>query len=91
MLSLFQVVTMASISVVLLVVVVAVVPFTGILYAVYFGCVRPLWIWSDRFRYAHFLWIEEVAPGVYQRNEIGKMKHLAFRKLNPQLKEIKLV
>lgn len=79
------VVISALLSILTFAVFVLVVAVAGLLYGFYFGCVRPLWIWSEFNRVAHVLWIEEIISGVYKRNGVGEIIYPAFERLRSQL------
>jgi hypothetical protein len=61
------------------------------MYGVYFAILRPIWIWSDFFRVAHVLWIEELEPGTYRRRGAGEVQYRSFQKLKPHARQIVLV
>ncbi|KIX93761.1 uncharacterized protein Z520_10385 [Fonsecaea multimorphosa CBS 102226] len=69
----------------------ALVVVMPVMYGFYFACLRPLWVLSDNFRLAHVLWIEEVSPGVHRRNGVGVLWYTAFKKLEPETRQIKLI
>jgi hypothetical protein len=93
LLTVLLVVIVEAVSMDIMAGILAVIPIMMIMCAGYFGCARPLWLWSDAFRVAHFLWIEEVGEGVgvYRTNWVGEMRHSAFKKMEPWLRDVKLV
>jgi hypothetical protein len=84
-------VAFAAITVIGLALLFAALVFMLPLYGMYFAILRPFWVWSDFFRVAHVLWIEEVETGRYRRRGAGEVQYRSWLRLKPEVREIVLI